>query len=166
MKVIKEATNTFGNIFVKPTNDDMPRMNQMILPILLNIPYDQVKTTHNLSGFISTSAKYIARYGTAFQLLTPPKPYIPTITATMSNAEQRKVEATHSACKEDYLLYKAAEMGVMRFLNTNVDGTWYQELENAEIFYTKVTAFEMMVHLRNCSGGWNAIDAVDIMSDM
>ena len=84
----------------------------------------------------------------------------------MSNAEQRKVEATHSACKEDYLLYKAAEMGVMRFLTANVDETWYQELENAETFYTEVTAFEIMVHLRKRSGGRHTIDAVDILSDM
>ena len=164
--VLKEATDSFGDISVKPTYYDMFCMNITLLPILLKFPYDQDNTTHNLSGLISPYTKYIAKYGTAFQRPTLPKPYIPTITITMYDAEQRKSKAIHSARKEDYILYKAAEMGVMRFLNTNVDGTWYQELENAEIFYTKVTAFEMMVHLRNCSGGWNAIDAVDIMSDM
>ena len=54
----------------------------------------------------------------------------------------------------------------MRFLTTNVDETWYQELETAKTFYTKVTAFEMMAHLRKCSGGWNVIDTVNIMSVM
>ena len=37
-------------------------------------------------------------------------------------------------------------MGLMRFLTTDVDETWYQDLENMEIFYTEVAAFEMMVH--------------------
>ena len=57
-------------------------------------------------------------------------------------------------------------MVIMRFLTTNVDETWYQELETAKTFYTKVTAFEMMEHFRKLSGGRHAIDTVDIISDM
>ena len=166
LTVIKEATNTFGNIAVKTTNDDMPRMNRMLLPILLNIPYDQVNITHNLSVLISPSAKYTAEYGTAFQSQTRPKPYIPTITTTMSDAERRKAEATHSARKEDYILNEADEMVLMRFLNRNVDGTWYRELENSEIFYTKGTAFKIMAHLQKRSWVRHAMDAVEIMPDM
>ena len=126
LTVIKEAIDTFRNIAAKPTDNDMSRMNGTLLPILFNIPYDQVKTTHNLSGLISSSAKYIAKYGTAFQRPRSPIQYSPTITTTMSDAERRKAETTHSASKEDYLLYEAAEMGVMHFLSTNVDKMWYQ----------------------------------------
>ena len=57
-------------------------------------------------------------------------------------------------------------MGTMRFLTTTVDEAWYQELENSETFYTEVTAFALMERLCKHSGGRNAIDAVDIMSDM
>ena len=57
-------------------------------------------------------------------------------------------------------------MGLMRFLTTDVDETWYQDLENMEIFYTEVAAFEMMVHPWKHSGGRHDIRAVDIMSDM
>ena len=39
-------------------------------------------------------------------------------------------------------------------------------MENAETFYTKVKAFELMEHLQKRSGGRHAIDAVDIMSGM
>ena len=95
-----------------------------------------------------------------------PKPSILTITATMSDAELQNSEATHSACKEDYPLYKTAEMGLMRFLATNFDESWNQELENTGIFYTNVLASKMMVHLQKRSGGWHAIDAVNIMSNM
>ena len=95
-----------------------------------------------------------------------PKTYSPTITATMSNAELRKAKATYSSRREDYLLYDASEMGLMRFLTTNVEDTWYQELENTETFYTEVTAFKIMLHLKKCSGGRHTIDSVKIMSDM
>ena len=71
----------------------------------------------------------------------------------------------HSARKKDYHLYEEEEMGIMRFLTTNVGETWYQELENSETFYTKVTALKLMEHLRKRSGGRHAIDAVNIMSD-
>ena len=57
LMVIKYATNTFVNIAAKPTNNDMSRMNQTLLPILLKIPYNQVDTTHSSSGLISPSAK-------------------------------------------------------------------------------------------------------------
>ena len=123
--VIKEATNTFVNFPTKPTNDDMLRMNRLLLLILLKIPYDQVKATHNVSGLFSPSSKYIKNYVTAFQRPTRPKPYSLTINATMSNNKRQKSEATHSARKEDYLLYEADEMGIMHFLTTNVDETCY-----------------------------------------
>ena len=126
LTVEKEATNTFGKIAAKPIGDDMPQLNQTLHKIILNIPYDQVKFTHNLSGLISPFDKYIAKYGTSFQRPKRPKPYSPTITATMSDEKFRKSKATHTACKEDYILYKAVEMGIMRFFTTNVDEKWYR----------------------------------------
>ena len=141
-------------------------MEKTFLPILLNILYNKVEATHNLSGIIATSAKYTTKYGTSFKRPTRPKPYIPTITATMSDAERHKAKATDSVRKEDYQLYEVAEMGIMRSLTTNIDKTWYQELEKAETFCTEVTAFKLTEHVQKHSGGRHAIDAVDIISDM
>ena len=57
LTVLKEASDTFGDISVKPTNNDMSHMDKTFLPILLKIPYDQVEAAHNLSGLIAPSAK-------------------------------------------------------------------------------------------------------------
>ena len=103
--MFKDATCTFGDIAVKPTGDDMYCMNKTLPPILLKTPHNQVDATHNLSGLITPSAKYATKYGTDFKHPTRPKPYCPPITAAMSNANQCKAGATHSACKEDYQLY-------------------------------------------------------------
>ena len=108
LTVLKEATDNFDDIAVKPTDDGMYHMNRTLLPILLKIPYDQVEATHNLSGFIALSAKYTTKYGMAFKRPTLPEPYCSTITDTMSDADQRKSEANHSACKWNYQLYEAA----------------------------------------------------------
>ena len=57
-------------------------------------------------------------------------------------------------------------MRIILFLTTNVNKMWYWELENAERFYTEVTAFELTENLHKRNGGRHAIDAVDIMSGM
>ena len=57
-------------------------------------------------------------------------------------------------------------MGIMRLFTTNVDKTWYQELENADTFYTEVTTFKLIESLHKRSGGRHSIGAVDIMYDM
>ena len=99
LTVLKNATDNFGDISVKPTNNDMYCMNRTLLPILLKIPYNQVDATHNVSGIITPSAKYTTNYGISFKRLTCTGPYCPTITATMSDADRRKAKTTHSACK-------------------------------------------------------------------
>ena len=99
LTLIKEANDTFGDIAVKPTDNDMSYMKKTLLPILLNIPYNQVDATHNVSGIITPSAKYTTNYGISFKRLTCTGPYCPTITATMSDADRRKAKTTHSACK-------------------------------------------------------------------
>ena len=123
LTVFKEATENFGDISVKPTDDVMSCTNRTLLPILLNIPYDQVDATHNLSGLIIPSAKYKTKYGTAFNRPTPPGPYCPTITTTISDTDRRKSKSTHSSRKEEYQLYKAAYMGIMCFLTTIFNDT-------------------------------------------
>ena len=87
LSVLKEATNKFGEISVKPTDDDLSRIGKNLLQILIKIPYDQAEDTHNLSALIAPYAKYTTKYGTGFKLPTRPKPYCPTITATMSDAD-------------------------------------------------------------------------------
>ena len=57
-------------------------------------------------------------------------------------------------------------MGNMCFLTTPVDKTWYQELENADTFYTEVTTFKLIESLHKRSGDRHSIGAVDIMYDM
>ena len=125
LTVLKEATDNFDDIAVKPTDDGMYHMNRTLLPILLKIPYDQVEATHNLSGIIPPYAKYTTNYGMAFKLPTRPGLYFHTITAPMSDTYRCKYEATNSARKEYYQLYKAEDMGTMRFLTPTVYGTWY-----------------------------------------
>ena len=95
LTVLKEATDTFGDIAVKPTDDEISLMGKTLLPIFLKTPYKQVEATHNLIGFIALSAKYTTKYGTAIRRPTRLGPYCLTLTATISEADQCKAKATH-----------------------------------------------------------------------
>ena len=101
LTALKEATNTFGNITLKPTDNEMYSMNSTLPPTLTKTPCEQVDANHNLSGIITPSAKYTTKYGTAFKRPTRPGLYCLTITAPTSNANQRKAEVTNSSHKED-----------------------------------------------------------------
>ena len=77
-----------------------------------------------------------------------------------------RTKAAHKSCLDDYASYEAAKHGVAKFLHDVVDEIWYNDLKDAETFYTKVTALEIMAHLNANSGGLHAIDMISLCSNM
>ncbi len=75
-------------------------------------------------------------------------------------------KAAHKSRLDDYASYEAAERGVAKFLCDAVDKIWYNNLKDAETFYTKVMALEIMTHLNANSGGLHAIDMISLHSNM
>jgi hypothetical protein len=53
-----------------------------------------------------------------------------------------------------------------KFLRNVVNEIWYNDLKNADTFYTKVTAIEIMSLLDANSGGLHALDMISICTDM
>ena len=63
------------------------------------------------------------------------------------------MEAAHKLLLHDYATYLAAERGVAKFIRDVVDETFYKDLEDPVSFYNKITAAELIDHLRlNCGG--------------
>ena len=52
----------------------------------------------------------------------------------------KRAELAHEAKKPDRALYDAADTGCVNFIMSVVDKIWHKELEDADTFYTKVTA--------------------------
>jgi hypothetical protein len=75
-------------------------------------------------------------------------------------------EATHKSHLDDYASYKVAKRGVVKFLHKIVDEIWYNNLKDAESFYTKVTALNIMAHLDANSGGLHAINMISLRLNM
>jgi hypothetical protein len=67
---------------------------------------------------------------------------------------------------EDYASFKAVEQGAAKFLRKTVDEVWYNNLKDADTFYTKVTALTIISFLNTNSGGLHAIDMISLHTNM
>ena len=79
LTVLQEATGTFGEIAVKPTDNEMARMNRTFLLILLKTPYDQMDITHNLSGLTTPSVNYTKKMARSSISQRAPDPTVPPL---------------------------------------------------------------------------------------
>ncbi len=64
-RLFKEAYNTFPPLKWKPTDDNLLAIRETLLPLLMVIPYDQLKGIHSLMAILMDAAKYKANHGNA-----------------------------------------------------------------------------------------------------
>jgi hypothetical protein len=76
------------------------------------------------------------------------------------------VEAAHKSRFNNYASYKAAERGMAKFLRDVVNKIWYNDLKDANTFYTKVTALNIIALLGVNSGGLQAINMIILRTNM
>jgi hypothetical protein len=66
--LFKEARDAFPPLMGKPTDDDLLSIREMLLPILVEIPYDQLGGVHSLTAIITDGVRYAADHdGNAFK---------------------------------------------------------------------------------------------------
>jgi hypothetical protein len=63
--LFKEARDTFPPIKGKPTDNNLQLIHENLLPILMEIPYDQLGGTHSLVGILTEATRYAANHGGA-----------------------------------------------------------------------------------------------------
>ena len=68
--LFKEAFDVFPPIEGKPTDDDLLSIREVLLPILMIIPFDAVGGIHSLTALLTEPAKYAAAHG-GTQFLRP-----------------------------------------------------------------------------------------------
>jgi hypothetical protein len=76
-----------------------------------------------------------------------------------------RAELAHKACLDNFASYKAAEPRTAKFLRKTVNKV-YNNLKNANTFYPKVSALEIMTFLEANSGGLRAIDMISLCTNM
>jgi hypothetical protein len=108
------------------------------------ISYDQLGRIHSLVVILIEATKYEADHDNK-KIVRPQRLplYDDTIADDATAVVQVRSEAAHKSCLDDYASYEAAERGVAKFLRDVVDEIWYKDLEDANLFYTKVTAIDV-----------------------
>jgi hypothetical protein len=159
--------DAFPLIEGKPTNDDLLAIREVLLAILMVIPFDLLGGVHSLTALLMDDTKYAAKHGGMTFVHPKHLPlYNDTIANNASTVVRIRVEAAHKSCLEDYASYDVAERGCAKFLHDVVIEVWYNDLKHADTFYTKVTALEIMAFLNLNSGGLHAMDMTSLQTNM
>jgi hypothetical protein len=132
-RLFKEAYDTFPPLEGKPTDDDLLAIRETLLPLLMAIPYDQLKGIHALTAILTEATKYKAEHGNAKFVCPARLPlYDKNIADDATTVVRVRAEAAHKSRLDDYASYEAAKRGVAKFLRDVVDEIWYNNLKDAE----------------------------------
>jgi hypothetical protein len=64
-RLFKEAYDTFPPLEGKPTDNNLLAIREILLPLLMVIPYDQLLGVHSLTAILAEAAKYEVDHGSA-----------------------------------------------------------------------------------------------------
>ncbi len=118
MLLFKEAFDVFPPIKGKPTND-LLAIREVLLPILMGIPFDLLGGVHSLTAILMDDTKYAAEHG-GMMFVRPkhlPPLYDDTIANNASTVVRVHAEAAHKSCLKDYASDDAAKFGCAKFLH-------------------------------------------------
>jgi hypothetical protein len=133
----------------------------------MEIPYDQLGGAHSLVGILTDARRYAANHGGATFVRPLCLPlYNATIADNATTVIRIRVESAHKAKLNNYTSFEAAKRGAAKFLREVVDEMWYNDLKNANTFYTKVTARKIIAFLDTNSGGLHAINMISLHTNM
>jgi hypothetical protein len=114
--LFKEACDTFPPIQGKPTDNDLQLIHGKLLPILMEIPYDQLGGTHSLVGILTDATRYAADHGSATFVRPLRLPlYNASIADNATTVIRICVESAQQAKLNDYACFEAAERGAAKF---------------------------------------------------
>ena len=162
------ASAHFTPIAGNPSDDDLTDMREILMPLLLGIPYDETgpHPRHNLIGLIEATATYTNDWGAAFPIPARPASYDPAIAADATPVVRARMEAAHTLRLQDYASHEAAERGTAKFIRDAVDELWYKDLKHHRSFYNSVTAKQLMDHLDANCGGLHPVDLINLPTEM
>jgi hypothetical protein len=165
--LFKEAYNSFPPLEGKPMDDNLLSIREMILPLLMVIPYNLLGGIHSLMAILTDPAKYKEAHSNAKFVRPIRLPlYNSKIKDDTTTVVRVRAEAAHKSCLDDYASYEAAKQGVAEFLCKAVKEVWYNDLKDAKTFYTKVTVLDIMALLDANSGGLHAINMIGLRTNM
>ena len=165
--LFKEAYDTFPPHKGKPTDNNLLTIRRTLLPLLMVILYIQLGGTHSLVAILTKAAKYKTGHGNKKFVCPKRLPlYDDTIADNATTVVRVCAEAAHKSHLDNFASYKAAKRGIAKFLRNVVDEIWYNDIKDADLFATKVTATDIMALLDANSGGLHAVNMITLHTNM
>ena len=109
---------------------------------------------------------YKSRYGANFPTPSRPAIYDVDIPIDSSNAVRFRHKAAHTAKKEYYRLFAAAQRETSKFILAVVKDTWVRELRDPYLCYTAVKPQDLLKHLQAMCVGLRATDVMNLQNKM
>ena len=122
------ALDNFEPIDGQPSDTDLIRLQEAVIPLLLQILYDETGTVHNLIGLIRPESTYVTRYGEAFPEPTRFRAYDSNIDDNATTVVRAQSEAAPKAKRADRTTFETARRETTKFVLTFVANTWVHEL--------------------------------------
>ncbi len=120
--LFKDARDSFPPIEGKPTDYNLLSIRETLLPILMEIPYDQLGGIHSLTAILRDTVTYATDHGgNAFKHPVQQPLYDGNIADDATMVVRVQAEAAHKARLDNYTSYKATECGATKFLQETVD---------------------------------------------
>jgi hypothetical protein len=142
-------------------------IQETLLPIKMEIPYNQLGGVQSLTAILIDTARYATNHGgNAFKCPDCLPLYDSSIANDATTVVHIRAESAHKSCLNNYASFKAAERGAAKFLCETVNEVWYNNLKDADTFYTKVTALKNMTFLDANGGGLHATDMISLCTTM
>ena len=165
--LFREAREVFPPLEGKPSDDNLTTIRETLLPISMEIVYDQIGGVHSLTEILTEPGRYTVNHGgSTFIQLTRLPLYDKIIAHDALTVVRVRGEAAHRTRLNDYASYEAAEHGAAKFLLATVDKTLYANLKDADTFYMKVLDIELMAFLDANGGGLHAVDMLTLWTKM
>ncbi len=165
--LFREACEAFPPFEGKPMDNNLTAIRETLLPILMEIPYDQLEGVHSLTAILTDLLRYAANHGgAAFKRPALLPLYDKNMADNATTIVRICAESAHCTRLDDYASYKAAEHGATKFLREIVKEVWYNNLKDADTFYTKVLALKIMAFLNANSRGLHTVDMITLCTNM
>ena len=129
---IQKATEGLTVIVDMPTDNNLIKIRQLLVPVLMKTTYDKLTLEHNLSGVVLPANCYEQIYKNGAYVIPPFIPlYNDNIDKDATRLEINRSKGKHKAQQNDRQLYETADNACRSFIMAVVDETWYKELESS-----------------------------------
>ena len=161
----KVAANAVSKIVGQPTNQGIDLLEEELLAIAASITTPLGGGNNGHAGILMDDVDYMATFGVATAFIAPPNPGVYPARPFPAGSRKER-EAEHEKEIEVYETYLGVAEGLKTLIRQAVDEDYILELQAEKIGYLRVTAKQMLTHLRTRWGSADFVDKCALLNEL